>query len=130
MTIAQIREAAVVWAERLGIGHWTLDFRRGSQRDMNARADEFLYARIVMYTDRDGASIIMFRPNDLAVAERRLGIDLRDGKSLDRLCEESLIHELLHIRLDPREKLATDAAFENGLDALASLLYVKYRGEE
>ena len=123
MTLRTLRALVQFWKPLLEIAHWNISCAWGTQADVRAKDEEFLYGRVLTAPERDAAGIVVFRCGDLAKAEEALGIDLLDGKSFDQLYEETIIHELLHVRLDPREKLAGDSAFETGLDATAAALY-------
>jgi len=110
------------WKARLQLDHWDISCAYGTQEDLRADKDEFLYATVLMNPVRHSARILVFKWRDIVRAETHLGVPLIGGESPDVIYEKAVIHELLHIRLDPRERVASDTAFETGLDILAELL--------
>lgn len=69
------------------------------------------YARVYPDPQEQRATLKLCRDADMEAAGLTAG-----------LTEETIIHELLHLRLDPMSSLAEDAAFEIGLDCLAAEL--------
>lgn len=123
MTIAELRRTLEYWRVQLGLDHWNITCAFGTQDDLRAGLNEFLYASVNITAPRHTAHILMFKWRDLVKAEQAFGISLIGKRTRERLYEEAIIHELLHVRLDPRERLAFDSAFETGLDVMASILY-------
>jgi len=123
MTIGEVRSIAAYWQGRLLLHSWRITVRYGTQHEFRAKESEFLYGRVEPNPVNETAEILVFRERDLLKAQDELNLDLLCGKSIDRVYEETVIHELLHVRLDPRERFAFDQAFETGLDVDAQLHY-------
>ena len=99
------------WLRRLGLKGWTVDVRLVPHRELSAGRDGSYYADVAPDPQHQRAVMRLCRAADLAAAGLEPG-----------LAEETIVHELLHLRLDPMSALARDAAFEVGLDALAEEL--------
>lgn len=96
------------WLRRLGLRGWKVDLRLIPHDELAAGRDGSYYAEVEPDPQHQRAIMRMCRAADMVMV----------GLNPD-LAEETVVHELLHLRLDPMSSLARDAAFEVGLDALS-----------
>lgn len=106
------------WLKRLSLKGWTVDVRLVRHAELAGDSKGSCYARVSPDPATQRAAIRLCRESDLAAAGLEPG-----------LTEETIVHELLHLLLDPMSTLAGDAAFEIGLDRLAGELVRMARAE-
>ena len=107
-----IKRTAREWLKRLGLKGWTVDVLIVPHKVLeDVHGPGTYHADVTPDPQHQRALIRVCRQQDAD----RLGLDP------DAL-EETIVHELLHPRLDPMSHMANDSGFEIGLDALASEL--------
>lgn len=99
MTHEEVRALTRLWQERLGLGHWRLELHFVESNEISGRA-----AQCVVHDDYERA-IVTFS-NEVAQWE-------------PGYCEELVVHELVHVLLDPLEVAAGDARAQLHPDAQA-----------
>ena len=100
------------WLRRLNLRGWTVTLRLVRHAELaDGRPAGSYYADITPDPQHQCATMRICRRGDLAAA----GL-------CHHLAEETIVHELLHLRLDPMSALSRDSGFEVGLDALAEEL--------
>ena len=108
MTPRQLQIRTNRWARKLGLGEWKIKAVFGDPaKIVHAAKDWEVYGctmPCLKTNGKHGALIIVNEPTD--------GGDVT----------QTVIHELLHICLDPTSRMADDALFELGLDRVAGAL--------
>lgn len=114
MKIEKLRKLCRVWQARLGLAHWQIDVYvvRGSEIEDNM-------AQVMYNTESEVAMIRLKDPNDCH------GLVKQD-------MEESIVHELLHVLMDPliSGKASPGIFYEQMLDRLARVLIKLGRAQE
>ena len=100
------------WVPRLGLRGWAIDVQlvRGEALRATHGPGDY-YADVQPDPQHQRATVRVLRQREMVAR----GMD-------PSLIEETLVHELLHLRLDPMSHLANDSTFEVGLDCLAAEL--------
>lgn len=107
-----LRRLVNEWLRRLGLRGWRVDIVLAPHTVFEATHGAGTYCADV--TPDPQHQLALMRVLCRKDMEKR-------GLSIDAI-EETLVHELLHVRLDPMSHLSNDAAFEIGLDTLAEEL--------
>lgn len=122
MTTRQLGVLARRWIRRLGLEHWSFTISFGTQKELLADQGEFLFGRVWPDLDTLQATVKIVRPADLQAGVLD-ALDAMSCGNVDAAIEQTLIHELLHVRLDPSNQLGHDSNFESGLNHTARALY-------
>ena len=113
MTPRQLQLSTTKWAKRLGLAEWKIKAVFGDPASVIHAADDWkVYGCAIpaLKTNGKHAALITVNPPS-------------EGDNV----EQTVIHELLHICLDPASRMADDALFELGLDRVANALTRAYR---
>jgi hypothetical protein len=112
MDRASIQRTAREWLRRLGLKGWHIDVLIvPHQSFIDTHGAGTYCADVTPDPDHQAALMRVCRKCDMD----RLGLNI------DEL-ESTIVHELLHIRLDPMSALARDSGFEIGLNLVADEL--------
>ena len=119
MTTAQLRTLAKQWQKRLAMCHWKVAVQFARQHEMNGTADRMVYGCCWPDPDKLQATVYIARQKDVTAED----VAAYSAPSPDAFTEMTLIHELLHFRLDAGSILIRDSGFEAGLNRVARLLW-------
>jgi hypothetical protein len=120
MKKSELKKLLVHWRERLGMDHWSLEAKFATQEEMGADERAGICGRIWPDLDTLTARVWIIREKDI------------DDEMLEALAlcpdrraviEQTVIHELLHARLDPCSHVRDDDNFESGLNRTAYALW-------
>lgn len=120
MTARKLTSLVTRWRERLGLDHWTLHVRFATQEELGGDDGAFICGRV--WPDLDSLTAQVY-----IAYERDMDDDTLQSLSLCRdrkaAMEQTIIHELLHVRLDPMNRMRDDSNFETGLNHIALALW-------
>ena len=121
MTSKTLTRLVTKWRERLGLDHWTLHVRFATQEELGGDDGAFICGRVWPDLDALTAQVYIARESEID-AETRASLSLC-SKSKTAAMEQTIIHELLHVRLDPMNRMRDDSNFETGLNHTAKALW-------
>jgi len=109
------------WRKTLGMEHWTVRVRFAKQDELGGDDGSFVCGRVWPDIDELTAQVYIAREADFD-EETMESLSLC-GKSRAVALEQTVIHELLHVRLDPMNRMRDDSNFESGLNHTARALW-------
>jgi hypothetical protein len=117
MTQRQLALACGRWRRRLGLNEWKVraEFVPLARLQKGVDPQRHYYGESDIDLARHKAVVRICDPEEMAAFDPELPI------------EETLLHELGHILLDPSSRIADDSLFELGLDRLSKALLAAYR---
>jgi hypothetical protein len=120
MTGKDLKRLVTHWRARLGMDHWTLEVRFATQEEMGADERNGVCGRIWPDLDTLTARVQIIREQDIDAEMLEALALCPDGRAV---IEQTVIHELLHARLDPCSHVRDDDNFESGLNRIAYALW-------
>lgn len=121
MTSRTLERLCRHWIRVLGLQHWEFVVRFATQDQLSDSAESVYYGKCYPDLDSMRAHIWIANERDLSdEAVAALTICPDDRKVI---IEQTVIHELLHVRLDPSMALKNDSNFESGLNHVARALW-------
>ncbi len=117
MTTRKLRSLCRMWQKLLGLDFWTINARFASQAELADTEGEFCFGRCAPDLDRMHAEIRVFRERDMSKIQQII-----ECGDVEAETELALIHELLHVCLDPTLRINGDGNHELGLDRAARAL--------
>lgn len=110
MTNAGLRRMLKGWQRRLGMTDWRITISFVSKATLAAHhgVDMLIYGDTQPCPERHSAKVRICDP-----------VDTPEGEAA---VESTVVHELLHVLLDPRSVMAGDSSFETGLDLVSKAL--------
>lgn len=121
MTNRELKRIVTHWRGKLGMDHWTLEVKFATQDELGATDSEICYGRIWPDLDSLTAQVFIIREQD--IDEDVLEALTLCHDSTKAVIEQTVIHELLHARMDPCSQMRGDSNFESGLNHAARALW-------
>lgn len=117
MTERGLKRMATAWAKRLGIAGWKISISFVPQSVFRAEygSTSDYYGDCRRYLDKKPRAVIrIVNPEEIPTGAQAI--------------EPTVIHELLHVLLDPLGTMDNDSAFERGLNMIADALLAAKSG--
>lgn len=113
-TRVQLQRVALRYRKSL-LPKWKIRFEFAGQEELGTSPDYFYFGDAKDIDLQNSRAIVrVARSYDLQKA--------RPAENLPRLIRRTVVHELLHVLLDPSQRISEDALFETGLDHLAAII--------
>ena len=119
MTTKQLRALVKRWQKDLAMCHWGIDVCFADQCEMGGTKERMIYGACWPDPDHLKATVCIAHQKDIAIDD----FEPYGVSTVDAFTELTLIHELLHFRLDAGSVLIRDSGFEAGLNRVAMLLW-------
>lgn len=121
MTSRQLASLSRYWITRLGLDHWQFIVQFADQGSLSDDPDSFYFGKC--YPDLNTMTAHIWVSNERDIPDDVVRTVTLCPKDRRAIIEQTLIHELLHARLDPTMVMKNDTTFESGIDHVASALW-------